>query len=337
MNKIFHAAAPLLCGCMMLASCQQQGSSLDARFPDKYEGKMVEMISFADSAILQTGIIKDGHVLFDNSELLSDTPTLVELSIDGRVKAFAVIEPGAMVLADTLRAATGTPLNDRFASLLSTLDSIGDLDDMGAYIDYADRQYTLNKDNALAPYFAVEVIKFAEPSRVDSLLKVVPRSIADSKKAARFIRSAELRRKTSPGNKYVDFQAPGPDGRTQSLSSFIKPGKYTVVDFWASWCPYCIKELPELKALLQELGPKGVEIVGVAVRDKTEDTKNAVSKHGITWPVMYGAQRIPYDIYGFTGIPHLMLIGPDGIIISRGESAEQVAARLRKLTAATKQ
>lgn len=327
------AAATLLAASMLFASCQKQGSSLDARFPDKYEGKTVEMISFTDSTVLQTGVVQNGRVLFDNSEILTDTPRLVELAIDGRVKAFAVIEPGAMVLADSLPAATGTPLNDRFAALLSSLDSIDNLDDMNAYIDFADKQYTLNKDNALAPYFAVEVIKFAEPARIDSMLKVVPASITSSKKAARFIRSAELRRKTAPGMKYVDFTAPGKDGKPVALSSFIKPSKYTIVDFWASWCPYCIKELPELKELYAELGSKGVEIVGVAVRDKVEDTDNAVAKHGINWPVMYGAQRIPYDIYGFTGIPHLMLVGPDGKIIARGESAAQTRARLRKLLA----
>jgi hypothetical protein len=67
------------------------------------------------------------------------------------------------------------------------------------------------------------------------------------------------------------------------------------------------------------------------VRDKAEDTKASVEKHGLKWNVMYNAERIPYNIYGFTGIPHLMLLGPDGVIISRGESTKQLATRLEAI------
>ena len=67
--------------------------------------------------------------------------------------------------------------------------------------------------------------------------------------------------------------------------------------------------------------------MGVAVRDKTDDTAAMVAKHELTWPVIYNTQRVPYDIYGFSGIPHHMLIDPDGVIVSRGESVAQIRAR----------
>ena len=122
--KAFRPLSLLLLSSPMLLSCQKQESSLEARFPDKFEGKTVEMVSFRDSAVLQTGVVKDGRILFDNTSLLGDEPRLVELTIDGRVKAFAVIEPGAAKLADSLHVATGTPLNDRFSALMSQLDSV---------------------------------------------------------------------------------------------------------------------------------------------------------------------------------------------------------------------
>ena len=335
--KAFRPLSLLLLSSPILLSCQKQESSLEARFPDKFEGKTVEMVSFRDSAVLQTGVVKDGRILFDNTSLLGDEPRLVELTIDGRVKAFAVIEPGAAKLADSLHVATGTPLNDRFSALMSQLDSVENLDDMNAYVNFADAKFDENKDNPLGAYFGMEVIKFAEPARVDSFLKIAPKAIAESKKAQRFIRFANLRKATSPGNRYVDFSAVGKDGKDVRFSSFIVPGHYTVVDFWASWCPYCIKEIPQLKEIHEKYSGKGVDIVGIAVRDKTEDTEASVAKHSSPWKVMYNAQRVPYDIYGFTGIPHLMLIGPDGRIIARGESAAQTAARLSALLGTQKQ
>lgn len=318
----------------IFGSCKKQSSSLEVNFPDKFEGKRVEMVSFTDSVVLQSDTVRDGRVVFDNADILTEEPVLVELMIDGRVKAFAVVEPGKAVIADSISVAQGTPLNDRFFGLLHQLDSVENLDDMGLYLDFAEKKFNENKENVLGNYFGLELIKFGEPLKVDSFLKVAPRKLVESKKAARFIRFAELRRATAPGNRYVDFSAPAPGGKGKvKFSSFIKPGNYTIVDFWASWCPYCIKEIPALKELYAEYKDKGVDIVGVAVRDKVSDTRNSVEKHQIPWQVMYDAQRVPYDIYGFTGIPHLMLIGPDGTIISRGESPEQIRNRLSALTA----
>lgn len=68
--------------------------------------------------------------------------------------------------------------------------------------------------------------------------------------------------------------------------------------------------------------------MGVAVRDLPEDTKEMMKKKEIGWGVLYNTQKVPYEIYGFSGIPHHMLIGPDGIIISRGENADAIRKRL---------
>ena len=86
-----------------------------------------------------------------------------------------------------------------------------------------------------------------------------------------------------------------------------------------------------MKEMYDKFADKGFKILGVAVRDKAEDTKASVDKYELKWDIMYNAERIPYNIYGFTGIPHLMLIGPDGKIISRGESPSQISAYLEQV------
>ncbi len=79
-----------------------------------------------------------------------------------------------------------------------------------------------------------------------------------------------------------------------------------------------------------------VEIVGVAVRDIPEDTRAMVAKQDIPWPILYNTERRPYGIYGFSGIPHHMLISPDGVIISRGENVSQLRSRLEKIRSENK-
>lgn len=329
-SRIFMAAAVVVF-ILMASGCDKKKGNLQAEFPEKFEGKTVELITFGDSVVLDSAVVSGGKVLFDLSPYLTDSPVLAQLTIDGRVKGYAVVEPGAATMADSMYVAKGTPLNDRFAALLSTMDSIENLDDMYLYADYAEKFYNENRDNTLSDYFGVEWIKYADPARLDSMLSKADKHFAEMPRAKKAIDASRLRLATSPGNKYVDFSAYDATGKPMKLSEYIVPGKYTLIDFWASWCPYCIKEMPQLKDIYSKYSDKGLEIVGVAVRDKTEDTAHAVEIHEIPWKVMYGAERVPYDIYGFSGIPHHILIGPDGVIISRGESAAQLAARLENL------
>jgi len=90
-------------------------------------------------------------------------------------------------------------------------------------------------------------------------------------------------------------------------------GKYVVLDFWETWCGYCIMAFPKMKSLYEKYRSKGVEIIGV-----TTENENQVSK-------LIAANRLPYlhtkgdtavlKNYQVSGRPHYVLIGPDGKVI----------------------
>lgn len=301
---------------------------LEVDLPDKYEGQNVELVNYVDSTILVSSVIKDGKAVLVPP---AGEPSFTAVVIDGRISAFYITEPGVANLRDSVNSAFGTPLNDRFNLLLARLDSVEQYDDMDIYLDFVEKNYNDNKDNPIGEYFGIEWLRYADPEKVDSMLIEAPAHLRDSSKARYYEKFAKLRSQTSPGKPYVDFMGEDEKGNPVQLSALMTPGNYTLIDFWASWCPYCIKELPELKDLHEKWKDHGVDIIGVAVRDLPEDTGNAVAKHAIPWKVMYNTQKTPYDIYGFSGIPHHILIGPDGVIISRGESAGQLEERLSGL------
>lgn len=321
----------IFCAALMalpLVSCKKE-SRIEMSFPEKYEGKTVELISFADSVPLASSTVTGGKAEFISEENDSVRfPLFAQVVIDGRVRAYYVMEPGTVNLSDSMSVPSGSPLNDRLSGLMSTLDSIEDLDDMDSYTRFVEKCYNENKDNALGSYFGVEWLKYAEPSKVDSFLNVSPEGFRETRRVKYYENFARHRAMTAPGMKYIDLRGETASGKPVAMSAYIKPGKYTLVDFWASWCPYCIKELPDMLSLYADYKDKGFEIVGVAVRDKTDDTSAIVKKHSLPWPVVYNTQKVPYDIYGFSGIPHHILIGPDGVIISRGESISQIRERL---------
>lgn len=312
---------------LAISSCSKQ-PRLDLSLSDRFEGQTVELVNFLDSTALDTAVVTGGKATFTLPE---GKPVFAAVLIDGRTRAFYITEPGEATANDSTGAATGTPLNDRFAVMLSTLDSIENLDDMPAYMEFVQKAYNESKGTPLASYFGMEWIKYADLPQVDSILADAPADLRESPKTAYYHNFARLRDNTAPGKTYVDFEGEDADGKTIPFSALIEPGTYTLVDFWASWCPYCIKEIPQLKALKEKMAGKNLRIVGVAVRDVPDNSKAAIKKHGIDWPVLFNTQRRPYDIYGFSGIPHHMLIGPDGTIISRGETADQIEERLNNL------
>jgi thiol-disulfide isomerase/thioredoxin len=78
---------------------------------------------------------------------------------------------------------------------------------------------------------------------------------------------------------------PGLDGRPHALSDYR--GKLLVVNFWATWCEPCRREIPLLKSLRTEYAANGLEIVGIAV-DSRDDVAKYVGTHGIAYPVLLG-------------------------------------------------
>lgn len=322
---ILSAAAALA---LSMGSCKKE-SRVELNMPEKYEGKTVELVTFGDSTVLASSVITDGRAVFVNEENDSVRfPLFATVMIDGRIRAYYILEPGTAVLTDSMSVPSGTPTNDRFAGMLTKLDSIENLDDMDKYAEFAEKCYNENKDNVLSQYFGVEWLKYADPQKVDSFLNESPAGFRDLNRVKHYEAFARHRAQTAPGMKFTDFNGETVDGKTVSLSEYIAPGRYTLIDFWASWCPYCIKELPDLKSLYADFNEKGLDIIGVAVRDKTADTDAMAKKHELPWKIVYNTQKVPYDIYGFSGIPHHILLDPDGVIISRGENVAKIRERL---------
>ena len=80
---------------------------------------------------------------------------------------------------------------------------------------------------------------------------------------------------------------PGLDGRTHALADYR--GRLLVVNFWATWCEPCRREIPLLKSLRAEYAKDGLEIVGIAV-DSRDEVAKFVTAHGMTYPVLLGEQ-----------------------------------------------
>jgi len=141
--------------------------------------------------------------------------------------------------------------------------------------------------------------------------------------------SADALAKTSEGAMFVDFSAEY-DGKTQKLSDFVGKGKYVLVDFWASWCGPCRREIPNLINVYNKYKGSKFEVIGVATWDEPDDTKAAIAELNITYPQIMNAQKAGSDAYGIRGIPEIILFAPDGKIVKRGLRGSDIETEVKK-------
>ncbi len=128
---------------------------------------------------------------------------------------------------------------------------------------------------------------------------------------------------------FIDFEAEY-DGAVQRLSDYVGRGKYVIVDFWASWCAPCRKEIPALIAVYDKYGGDDFDVVGVATWDKPEETLVAIGELGIPYPQIMNAQQAGSDAYGIESIPEIMLFAPDGTLLRCGLRGEAIEAAVRE-------
>jgi len=157
-----------------------------------------------------------------------------------------------------------------------------------------------------------EAVALLSPSVREGRMKSLYQNVID-KIDSQIKAEEEAAKKQAAGVVAPDFTLNDMDGKPLKLSSLR--GKHVILDFWGSWCSWCIKGIPQMKEYYKKYAGK-FEILGIDCNDTEQKWKEAVKKHELTWLHVYNPKSSSVlEDYGIQGFPTKIIIGPDGKIV----------------------
>ncbi|MNK02871.1 Thiol-disulfide oxidoreductase ResA [compost metagenome] len=137
------------------------------------------------------------------------------------------------------------------------------------------------------------------------------------------------------GENFIDFVSTTPEGTQLSLKEVVSKNKYTLVDFWASWCGPCRKENPYVVKTYNEFKGKGFTVISVSLDEDAAKWKAAIEADGMPWyhvSSLKGWKEPAAALYNVRAIPQNVLVNSEGKVIATNLRAETLYNKVKEVT-----
>lgn len=212
------------------------------------------------------------------------------------------------------------------------VEEIGNLQDKT--MEVTKKGIAANITNPVGIHLLKQNFYYMEVDELDPLMPQIPAEYDNDETIVKIKENVAKMKATAVGQKFTDFEMQTPDGQSVKLSDYAGKGKVVLVDFWASWCGPCRREMPNLVEAYKKYKNKKFEIVGVSLDRNAEDWKKGIEQLQITWPQMSDLKFWNCEgakLYAVSSIPHTVLIDGEGTIIARGLHGEEIQEKLAEL------
>lgn len=314
---------------LTLASCQEapKGYVINGEVAGMPEGK-IYLKSFRNKMFfdVDTADVKDGKFTFKG---VVDQPLLYGLATEEMnypVQLF--VENVKMDVKISSDGETLTVQNSPVNTLFQ--ENAGKVFEEGYNIDSLVTKYP---DSPVSAFYLYRYFTYQLP--LDEL-KATRAKISPALAACPYVKDLDgiikQLENVQIGKVAPEFSLPDTAGVSVSLSDFR--GKYVLLDFWASWCPPCRRENPNVVKAFNEYKDKDFTIIGISLdKDKSKWMK-AIADDNLTWThlsdLKYWDSEIP-ALYGVRGIPANVLLGPDGVILAKNITGEDLHKTLQEV------
>lgn len=188
-------------------------------------------------------------------------------------------------------------------------------------------------------YIALESLKSLSGS-VINYNEVMPRfsklrpEVQNTPAGKEFLAKILIAKNLAIGARVLPFRSTTPEGKELALQEVLSAGKYTLIDFWASWCGPCRKENPNVVKAFQAYHDKGLNIISVSLDSKADAWKQAIAKDGMPWyhvSGLMGWKEPIAQLYGIEAVPQNLLVDAKGTVIAKNLRAEALIEKLQTL------
>jgi thiol-disulfide isomerase/thioredoxin len=194
-----------------------------------------------------------------------------------------------------------------------------------------------SKNELVGQLFAMAAQQIQDEKEAEAFLKKAIAALGAESETAKQMQGMLINKQLV--GKEMDIVGPTLKGDSFNIASL--KGKVVLVDFWATWCGPCIREMPNVKSAYEKYHDKGFEIVAISLDNKREALEKYVQQEKLPWTQIIfseekdmGWKNPLAKKFGITGIPATFLIGRDGKVIARdlrGEALEKaVKAEIEK-------
>jgi peroxiredoxin len=185
-------------------------------------------------------------------------------------------------------------------------------------------------------YASLMAIQALDPDRYADIYKAVDQGLIkkypNERNVKMFHNVVLSMLSTAIGQPAPEIELETPEGKELALSSL--KGKVVLIDFWASWCGPCRKEMPNVVKAYAKFKNKGFEIFGVSLDQDKARWIEAIQKDGITWPQVSDLKQWQSSVvrqYNIQGIPYTVLLDREGNILAKNLRGEELEKKLTEV------
>lgn len=195
--------------------------------------------------------------------------------------------------------------------------------------------YTTIKTNLRNPISVIVLLRdnyLLNADQIEELIRLLPPDIRQLPKIKNLQKNSIEDNYTALGKIFINFTLPDMKGKATTLADVVKTHKLTFIDFWASWCIPCCKDLPSIENLYRKYKKQNLTIIGVSLDTDYRQWHSAVYKYRLTYPQLSDLKGFDSKVikdYFIRSIPRNYLINQNGTIVGKNIPADALEDALK--------